>query len=119
MPSVVPRVSPRSSWSVASMSTARVMVSFGAPAKRRASVRDPDWPPPPPAERAVSDLVIVSGLYWKTITLASGLYGSIPTIAPLIKRGVPLKLIVEQAPRTGHLAAMPGVDRFDRSPRGS
>ena len=72
---------------MASISMSTLIVSIGAPASRSASLRAPVWPPP--AARAVRARVIVSGLYWNTMMLASGLSGSIPTIAPLIKRGEP------------------------------
>src|SRR6266545_5869983 len=85
MPSVSVSGSSRSSWSVASISTSSLNVSTGAPLSRIASVRSP---PCPPDACACSVRVSVSGLYWKTTMLASGLNGSMPTIAPRITFGV-------------------------------
>src|ERR1051325_11732773 len=85
MPVEVVRPSPFSSWSVASISTSRLMVSTGAPFSRVTSERAPDSP----AFCACKVRVTVSGLYWKTTTLANGLKMSKPTIAPLMTRGLP------------------------------
>src|SRR5215207_6029004 len=68
------------------------MFSIGAPFSRNASVRSPS---PPPRVWAWSRRVMVSGLYWKTITLASGLRMSSPTRAPFIRRGDPGKLVIK------------------------
>src|SRR5262249_12187728 len=68
------------------------MSSIGAPRSRIASDRSP--PPGAPIVWAVSERVSVSGLYWKTITLASGLIGSMPTIAPLTVRGEPGNVVI-------------------------
>src|SRR6266511_672337 len=84
MPSVSVSGSSRSSWSVASISTSSLNVSTGAPLSRIASVRSP---PCPPDACACSVRVSVSGLYWKTTMLASGLNGSMPTMAPFITFG--------------------------------
>src|SRR3954471_3075908 len=67
------------------------MVSTGAPLSRSASVRSPS---PPPSVCACNRRVIVSGLYWKTIRLASGLRMSMPTRAPFITRGEPGKVVM-------------------------
>src|ERR1044071_4684670 len=91
MPSVVASGSRCSSWSVASISTVSRISSIGAPRSRSASDRSP------PAPLLVSGCrvrVRLSGLYWKTITLASGLIGSMPTIAPLTRRGEPGKVVI-------------------------
>src|SRR5438067_8226354 len=61
-----------------------VIVSLGALVKRNASDLSP---PSPPDVRASSLRVIVSGLYWNTMTLAIGLALSNPTMAPLSRRG--------------------------------
>src|SRR6266508_1109760 len=92
MPMLVAMESPVSSWSVASISTVRLMLSTGAPANRGAWAR-PGWSAPP-ASVACSERVIVSGLYWKMTTLASGLKMSIPTIAPRTRRGEPGKVVI-------------------------
>jgi len=72
-----------SSWSMASISMSRLMVSYGAPFKHRDSK-----PTPPLPDICDCNLrVRVSGLYWNTITLGIGVKMSIPTIVPLIRRG--------------------------------
>jgi len=72
-----------SSWSVASISIFRLMVSSGAPCRRKAS----DELPPSPDVCAWSVRARVSGLYWNSITLDTGLNMSMPIIAPFIRRG--------------------------------
>src|SRR2546425_7344270 len=84
MPMPVVMGSTASSWSVASISTSSLMFSTGAPRSRRTSERSVSSPP---VACACSVRVSVSGLYWNTMTLASGLNGSSPTRAPLRKRG--------------------------------
>ena len=82
--------SPRSNCSVASISTSSLMVSCGGPFKRSASPRSAS----PPVVWAVMVRVIVSGLYWKMMTLASGLNGSSPMMAPFCSRGELGKLVM-------------------------
>src|SRR5215217_5321653 len=85
MPRLPAMASPLASWSVASISTSTRMFSTGGPASRSASVRSL---PPSPDIWGVSVRVIVSGLYWNTTRLATGLNGSTATMAPRCVRGV-------------------------------
>src|SRR4030095_15912444 len=71
------------------------MVSFGGPVRRNASPRSPS----PLMPRGSSRRVMVSGLYWKTTILASGLKASMPTRAPLRRRGEPGKVLMRDAYR--------------------
>src|SRR6266511_2140556 len=48
----------------------------------------------PPVNWPVRLRVSLSGLYWKTTTLASGFHGSRPTKAPLLTRGDPGNALV-------------------------
>ena len=77
------RCCPRARRSAASISTSRSRVSCGGPLRRSASPRFPS----PPAACAVMVRVNVSGLYWNTMTPASGLNGSSPMTAPFCRRG--------------------------------
>src|SRR5215207_10721016 len=85
-----------SSWSAASISTSRSTVSSGGPARRITSPLS--TLPPGLGVRALRLRLSVSGLYWKMITLASGLNGSTPTMAPFITLGEPGKVVIGYGP---------------------
>src|SRR5690349_21351406 len=77
---------------------------MGGPLSRSAS----DWPPlSPPAACTCNVRVNRSGLYWNTTTLATGLNGSMPTIAPRSTFGVPGNVLL----------VMSALHRTDRSSR--
>src|SRR5215216_1936475 len=94
MPRLLACPSSRSSWSVASISTSTLIVSTGGPFSRSCSERSP--PSAPICGCSVRDSV--SGLYWNRVTLATGLSGSMPTIAPRIVRPVGRGLVLMRPP---------------------
>ncbi len=81
---------------------------MGAPERRSASARPELELRPPPAARAWSERVMVSGLYWKTMTLARGLKMSMPTMAPFTRRGDPGNVLMGRGlPAARHAATTP------------